>query len=380
MEKEKIVAIPGPTPVVKSIQDQMGRKMQAFGDPRFVKDYKGVIEDLKEMWDTRGQVFVIPGTGTLAMEMSIVNTVKAGDNLLIVSHGYFGDRFIELTERKGIKVDVMKSEWGKIVPPAEIEKKLAEKKYQAITVSHVDTSTGVAAPIEEIGQIMKKFPDTLFIVDGVCATAAEDEKLDAMNIDLLLTGSQKAFGVCPGLAILWANEKALERRKSLATIPDYYIDFEKWIPIMNDPSKYFATPAINLVWALQESIRIIKEEGIDKRYKRHKKMAEATQKGLEALGFTLLAEKEHRAATISNVIYMDGVDDGEFRKILAEEGAIVGGGLGPYAGKMFRFGHMGNIDDHYIVAVMSAIERTLLRLGVDFKVGSGVGTYLEKIQ
>lgn len=380
METQKIVAIPGPTPVVKSIQDEMGREMQAFGDPRFVKDYKSVIEDLKELWDTKGQVFVIPGTGTLAMEMAVANTMKSGDNLLIVSHGFFGDRFIDITERKGIKADVMQSEWGQIVPVSEIEKKLNEKKYQAITVSHVDTSTGVAAPVKEIGEMMKKFPDTLFIVDGVCATAAEDEKLDGMNIDVLLTGTQKAFGVCAGLAMLWANEKALERRKSLGMIPEYYVDFEKWIPVMDDPSKYFATPAINLVWALQESIRLIKEEGIEERYKRHKKFAEATQAALEALGFTLLAEKPHRAVTLSNVLYMDGVDDVEFRKTLAEEGAIVGGGLAAYAGKMFRFGHMGNIDEHYIVSVLSAIERTLLRLEVDFKVGSGVGTFLEKMQ
>ena len=135
----------------------------------------------------------------------------------------------------------MQAEWGEIVPVEDIEKKLSEKHFHAITVTHVDTSTGVAAPIAEIGQMMKKFPDTIYIVDGVCATAGEEEKVNAMNIDILLTGSQKALGVCPGLAILWANEKALERRKSLGTIADYYIDFEKWIPIMNDPSKYFAT-------------------------------------------------------------------------------------------------------------------------------------------
>lgn len=381
METKKLVAIPGPTPVVKSIQDEMGREIQAFKDPRFVKDYKEVIEDMKKLWDNEnGQVFVIPGTGTLAMEMAVANTLKSGDNLLIVSHGYFGDRFIELTERKGINADVMQSEWGKIVPVEEIEKKLSEKKYQAITVSHVDTSTGVLAPVKEIGEMMKKFPETLFILDGVCATAAEDEKLDAMNIDVLLTGTQKAFGVCPGLAMVWANEKALERRKSLGMIPEYYIDYEKWIPVMDNPSNYFATPAVNLVWALQESLRLIKEEGIEERYKRHKKFAEATQAGLEALGFTLLAEKGHRASTLSNVLYMDGVDDAEFRKTLAEEGAVVGGGLKDYAGKMFRFGHMGNIDEHYVVSVLSAIERTLLKLGVDFKVGSGVGTFLENLK
>lgn len=377
---QKLVAIPGPTPVVRSIQDEMGREIVAFGDPSFVKDYKELLNDMMEIWDATGQVFVIAGTGTMSMEMAIANTVRTGDNILIVSHGFFGNRFIEICERRGINVDVIQSEWGKIVPVAEIEKKLSEKQYHAVTVTHVDTSTGVAAPVAEIGEMMKKFPETLYIVDGVCATAGEPERLNSMNIDIIITGSQKAFGVCPGLAILWASEKALARRKSFGMIPDYYIDFEKWIPIMEDPSKYFATPAVNLIWALKESVNIIKKEGIENRYQRHIKYAKATQAALEALGFTVLAEKEHRATTLSNVIYMDGIKDLEFRTILAEEGAMVAGGLAAYAGKMFRFGHMGNIDEHYLVSVLGAIERTLVRCGIEIEMGKGVGTLLENLK
>ena len=379
MVNRKLVMIPGPTPVVRSIQDQMGRETAAFGDPLFVKDYRKLLGDLKEMWKTEGEVFVVAGTGTLAMEISIANTLKAGDNLLIVSHGFFGDRFIDLAARKGINVDVIQSEWGTIVPLDTIEAKLGEKKYQAVTVTHVDTATGVVAPIEEIGDIVRKFEDTLYIVDGVCATAAEPEYVDDMNIDVLLTGSQKAFGVAPGLLILWAGSRAMERRKSLGTIPEYYIDFDKWLPIMHDPSKYFATPAVNLVWALNESVRIIKEEGLENRYSRHRKNAEAMQAALESLGFRILAEKEHRAVTLSNVLYMDGVNDLEFRKILAEEGAMVAGGLAAYGGKMFRLGHMGNIDTHDMVSTIAAIERTLYRIGQPVELGKGVGTLMREL-
>ncbi|WP_353097363.1 alanine--glyoxylate aminotransferase family protein [Tissierella praeacuta] len=377
---QKLVAIPGPTPVVRSIQDEMGRETVAFGDPNFVKDYKELLNDMMELWDATGQVFVIAGTGTMAMEMAIANTVRKGENILIVSHGFFGNRFIEICERRGINVDVIQSEWGQIVPVADIEKKLSEKHYHAMTVTHVDTATGVAASVDEIGEMMKKFPETIYIVDGVCATAAEPEKLNSMNIDVLLTGSQKAFGVCPGLAILWASEKALARRKSFGMIPDYYVDFEKWIPIMEDPSKYFATPAVNLIWALKESVDIIKKEGIENRYKRHIKYARATQASLEALGFTILADERHRAVTLSNVLYMDGVNDAEFRKILAEEGAVVAGGLAQYAGKMFRFGHMGNIDEHYLVSVIGAIERTLVRCGIEIEMGKGMGVLLANLR
>lgn len=380
MKNKKLVMIPGPTPVTRSIQDQMGRETVAHGDPGFVKDFKQVIEDLKDIFKTKGEAFVVAGTGTLAMEMGIANVTKEGDNVLVVSHGHFGDRYVELCERKGLKVDVLSSEWGTIVPVEDIEKKLNEKNYKAITVTHVDTSTGVCAPVAEIGEIVKRFEDTVLIVDGVCATAAEPEYLDEMGIDVLITGSQKAFGVAPGLAIVLAGPKALERRKSLGTIRDYYLDFEKWIPIMNDPAKYFGTPPINLIWGLQESLRIIKEEGIENRYKRHEKVGKAMQKALEeGLGFTVLAEKDYRAVTLSCVEYMDGIIDEEFRKILAEEGVVVAGGLGSFAGKSFRLGHMGNIDTHYLVSTISAIERTLYRLGIKDVLGKGVSTLTEEL-
>ena len=213
MKNKKLLMIPGPTPVARSIQDEMGRETVAFGDPAFVSDFKTLLAELKTMMNSSGEVFVISGSGTLAMEMAIANTTRRGDNVLIVSHGYFGDRFVGLCERKGLQVDVLSAEWGKVVSPEEIRKQLEQKSYAAVTVTHVDTATGAVAPVEAIGQVMKDFPDTLYIVDGVCATAGIKEDVDGMGIDILLTGSQKAFGVAPGLAMVWASAKAMERRK-----------------------------------------------------------------------------------------------------------------------------------------------------------------------
>lgn len=376
MKNRKLVMIPGPTPVVRSIQDQMGRDTVAFGDPGFVKDFQGLLEDLNNLWQNDGEVFVVAGTGTMAMEMGLVNTMKAGDNLLIVSHGFFGDRFIELAKRKNINVDVLQSPWGQIVPLEEIKEALDKKDYQGITVTHVDTSTGVKAPIAQIGELVSSYEDLIYIVDGVCSTAAEPEYMKDMKIDILLTGTQKAFGVAPGLAIVWASKKAMERKEKLGTIAEYYVDFDKWLPIMKDTSKYFATPAVNMLWALKESVEIIKDEGLENRYERHIKNSRAMQAGLEALGFEILAKEDVRAVTLSNVLYPQGIDDGEFRSLLAEEGAIVAGGLGDYAGKMFRLGHMGNIDDHDLVGAMAAIERTLYRLGRTDRLGQGVTALL----
>lgn len=371
--------IPGPSPVARSIQDQMGRETIAFGDPDFVRDFKGLLADLRQLWKTGGEVFVVAASGTLAMEMAIANSTKRGDRVLVVSHGYFGDRFVEICRRKGLEVDVLASEWGKAVSVREMEAAVRKKKYQAMTVTHVDTSTGVVAPLADIGTLMREYPETILIADGVCATAAEPEQVDEMGIDVLFTGSQKAFGVSPGLAMVWAGPGAMARRKELGVIPEYYCDFDQWVPIMRDPSKYFATPAVNLVWALKESVRIIMEEGLEARYTRHARFAKGIRAGLEALGFGILAEPGVQASTLSGVLYPAGLDDAEFRRILAEEGVQVAGGLGAYAGRMFRLGHMGNIDQHDLVSVLAAIERTLLRCGKKIKIGSGVSAFMESL-
>ena len=376
MEKNVLVMIPGPTPVVKSIQEQMGREIQAFGDPRFVKDYKELIDELGTLFNCSGQTFPLAGTGTLAMEMAIANVTKRGDNILIVSNGFFGDRFIDICERKGLHVDVLSAEWGNAVSPETIDQKLSEKNYAAMTVTHVDTSTAVIAPVAEIGKVMKKHPDTIFILDGVAATAGEFADVDGMGIDVMFTGSQKAFGVCPGMFVLWAGKKALARRKTLGTIPEYYVDFEKWLPIMENPAKYFATPAVNLVWAMKEATEIIKAEGLQARDARHHKNAQAIHKALEAVGFTILAKPECRADTLSVCIYPDGVDDAKFRAAMFDAGVIVAGALGAYAGKAFRLGHMGNIDQNTIVQALSAVERALQACGHSVKFGTAVGAYL----
>lgn len=376
---KKLLMIPGPTPVERSIQEQMGRETVAFGDASFVADFKSVISDLKELLNCSGEVFVISGSGTLAMEMAAANVTKEGDSVLVISHGYFGDRFCDIFRRKKRDVDVITSEWGEAVPLETIQEALERKKYAALVVTHVDTATGTMADVEGIGNLMKKYPETLYIVDGVCATAGINENVDNMNIDILFTGSQKAFGVAPGLAILWASKRAMERRASIGEISEYYCDFDLWLPIMKDPSKYFATPSINLVWALKESIRLIRQEGIENRYLRHEKNAISMQKALERLGFSILANSCNRAYTLSNLIYPEGTDDIKFRNALAEEGVQVAGGLGPYAGKMFRLGHMGNIDKHDMVSVIAAIERAMKKCGMNVELGSGVSVLQEAL-
>lgn len=363
-----MLLIPGPTPVVDSIYDALSSETRSHTDPRFVACYKNAISMTKEMLQTDGEAFVVAGSGTLAMEMALVNTVAPGESILVVSQGYFGDRFIKLGEAFGIKVDVLQSEWGKQVTPAEVDAKLAAGTYKAVTITHADTSTGVAADLDALIPVIKKH-QALAIVDGVCATAAMEEDMSKSyggtnnKIDILLTGSQKAIGVPPGLAIIAFNQTALAAREQLGRVTAYYADIHNWIPIMNDPGKYFATPPVNLIYAYEEGMRLVLEEGLASRYKRHTAYGKAVRAGLAEYGMKALAEEDVAAATLSCVLYPEGVNDAEFRAALAGKGVILAGSLAHLAGKAFRIGHMGNTTEQMLEKAVKLIGETLNEMG-----------------
>ena len=379
LKTPKLVMIPGPTPVVRSIQDQMARETVAFGDPDFVADFAQVVADLKSLWKCGGESFVVAGSGTLAMEMAIANITRKGENVLVCSNGFFGDRFIDLCERKGLNVDVLQARWGDSVTPEMVESRLAQKDYQVVTVTHVETSTGVAAPVADIARTVRARSGALYVVDGVAATGGVEETMDPMGIDMLLTCSQKAFGVSPGLAMLWAGKRAMEKRATLGRIPESYVDFDKWLPIMHNPAKYWGTPPVNLIWALKESLRIMKEEGLQERYARHARQGALVDSTMEALGFSVAAKKPYRAPTLSVYLYPEasGLDDAAFRTTLAEEGVQSAGCLGEYQGKGFRMGHMGNIDKHTLVSALAAVERACSKCGYRPGFGKGLAVLQE---
>ena len=375
----KLLMIPGPTPVVRSIQNQMARETVAFGNVDFIADFKDLVAELKTLWRCDGEAFVVAGSGTMAMEMAVANVTKKGENILICSHGFFGDRFIDMCSRKGLGVDVLKAEWGTVYTPERVDAELSKKRYAALTVTHVDTATGVMAPLKAICDMLKKrHPEVLLIVDAVASAGGVESYMD-WGIDVLLTCSQKAFGVAPGLAMLWASARAVEKRRALGTIPESYFDFERWIPVMRDPSKSWGTPPINMIWALKEGLRLIKEEGLEERYARHIRQATIFVAAMEALGFKTAASKENRAPTLSIFFYPEGsgLEDLTFRGKLAEEGVQSAGCLGGFAGKGFRLGHMGNIDKHVLVATIASVERACVQCGYKVELGKGLGVLQE---
>lgn len=383
MRNEEMLLIPGPTPVVDSIYDAMASETRGHTDPRFVEIYKRSIENTREMFKTDGEVFVIAGSGTIGMEMALVNTVGAGERLLVISHGYFGDRFIQLGKAFGIEIDVLQAEWGQQVAPEEVERQLSERTYKAVTITHADTSTGVAADLDALVPIVKKH-GALVILDGVCATAAMEEDMSkeyggaGYKIDVVLTGSQKAIGVPPGLAIVAFNQTALEARKQLGHIPAYYCDIENWIPIMHDPSKYFATPPVNLIYAYDEGMKLVLEEGLEKRYARHTAYGRGVRSALREFGMKPLAEEEVAASTLSCFLYPEGVNDAEFRAALAGVGLIVAGALAHLGGKAFRLGHMGNTTEEMLVSAIEKIGEALKDLGQDVSIEQAVNRFKEE--
>lgn len=384
MRNEEMLLIPGPTPVVDSIYDAIASETRGHTDPRFVAIYKNAIEKTRKMLKTDGEVFVISGSGTIAMEMALVNTVAAGEKILIVSQGYFGDRFITLGKAFGIEVDVIQSEWGRQVNPDEVDRKLAAGGYKAVTLTHADTSTGAAADLDALVPIIKKH-GALVILDGVCATAAMDEDMSKTygspeaKIDVVLTGSQKAIGVPPGLAIVAFNQTALAAREKIERVPAYYCDIYNWLPIMHDPSKYFATPPVNLIYAYDEGMRLVLEEGMEKRIIRHTAFGKAVRAALSEYGMAALANEEAAASTLSCILYPEGVDDAAFRAALAKKGVIVAGALAHLGGKAFRIGHMGNTTEAMLGQAIEKIGETLKELGVEANIDKAVARFKEEV-
>lgn len=380
MRNKEMLLVPGPTPVVDEIYDALSSETMGHTDPRFAKIFKNSLELSKQLYNTDGEVFIMAGSGTLAMEMAIINTVASGEKLLVVSHGYFGDRFIPLAKVFGIQVETLQAEWGQQISKELVEEKLAEGGFKAVTVTHVDTSTGVMANVEELVPVVKK-AGALFILDGVCASAAMEEDMQKAygqpdyKIDVVLTGSQKAIGVPPGLGIVAFGPKALAAREAMDSIMGYYTDIKNWQPVMNDPVKYFATPPVNMIYAFNRGMEIVMEEGLDARYCRHFSLGRAVRAGLKVYGMKPLAEEAVAAPTLSCIIYPEGLNDAEFRSKLASKGVVVAGALAALAGKAFRIGHMGNATEEMFVEALKLIGETLKEMGYEANIDVAVDTF-----
>lgn len=382
MKARKLLMIPGPIEFEPAVLQAMGMATTSHVAPNFIETFGNSLELMRTVWKSpKGQPFIVAGTGTLAMDMAAANLIETGDNVLVISSGYFGKRFKDILDRYGAKTTLLEAPLGETVPLEMIEQELKTKQYKALTITHVDTSTGIIVDPKPIAKLAIKY-NTLTIADGVCSVAGEALHQEDWGLDIVLTSSQKAIGVPPGLALLMVSEKAMEVWKNRKTpVPNYYADWTNWLPIMRayeerKPS-YFGTPAVNLIVALETSLKIICNEGMDKRVKRHQDLAKAFRAALASLNLTILPKTTAIAAnTLTAIYYPEGIDGSTMNAKMSESNVIIAGGLLPdIKASYFRIGHMGSVSSNDLLAVLGALERALSELGHSFEIGKGLQTF-----
>lgn len=382
MYEREILMIPGPVNFDPSVLRSLSKPTLSHVSQDFATIFKRVIEKLKSVVMTsEGLPIVVAGSGTLAMEMAVSNLTKAGDNVIVTDTGYFGHRFGEIFESYGCKVTYVKPGMGKAVRPEMVEDLLAKNSYKLLAVTHAETSTGVANPLKEICEIASKY-GVITIVDGVCATGGMEERMDRWGIDAIVTASQKALGTPPGLAILVLSSRAIELAKRVDRY-SYYMSLKRWLPIIRsfergEPS-YFATPPVNLIYALDRSLDLLLEEGLENVFIRHDKISKAFRAAIRAIGLNTVAEEGVAASTVTVIKYPEGIEDDKFRSMIRKRGVIVASGIGELKGRVFRVGHMGIVSVNDVILTISAIERSLLDLGYPVKIGDGVSKIISYV-
>lgn len=386
MKRRKLLMIPGPIEFEPSVLQAMAVPTTSHVAPNFIEVFGNSLELMKEVWlAPNGQPFIVAGSGTLAMDMAAANLIERGDEALVISTGYFGARFKDILERYGANTTVLEANVGDVVSLELIEAELKKKQYKLVTFTHVDTSTGVLVHPEEISKLISKY-NALSVLDGVCSIAGEEIKQEEWGIDVVLTGSQKAIGVPPGLALLVASQKAMDVWKNRKTpVSNYYADWTNWLPIMSayeerKPS-YFGTPPVNLILALETSLKLICEEGIIKRVKRHQDLAKAFRAAISTLDLKMLPKSNEIAAhTLSAVYFPKGLDGAALRAKMIESDVIIAGGLLPeIKATYFRVGHMGSVSENDLLAVLGALERALLAGNHSIKAGRSLQVFQEEM-
>jgi aspartate aminotransferase-like enzyme len=376
-ETDKLLMIPGPTPVLREILNALGEPTVSHTSAYLAGIIRSCQDALRPIVGTaEGTVFLFSGSGTLAQEASIANLIAPGEHLLVVSNGFFGDRFGPIARAHDVAVTELRAEWGRSVAPEQLEAELSGARYRAVTLTHVETSTGVMAPIEDLAAVARRH-GALVIVDAVCSLAGVPIEMDQWGIDIVLSGAQKALGVPPGLSVVVASPPAMERRRERDRVSTYYADFLNWEPSMQDPQAYFSTHAVNLYFALRAALDVILTEGLAARFERHCALARSFRAGMEALGFQPLTDEQCLAPTLSVAAYPAGLDDATFLPPLSGAGVVAAGCLGSFRGRGARFGHMGNITRDDVLQATDAVERVMLAAGLDITPGAGLAAASE---
>ena len=369
--KRNLILAPGPTQVPPRLCEVLGKPIIHHRTPQFQAYLKEVIEGLQYVLQTKNDICLMAASGTGAMEATVCSVLSAGDKALTVEGGKFGERWTELCKAYGVESQVLKVDWGKDVDPQDIKKALDKNKdIKAVFVTLVETSTGVTSNIKAIGEVVKK-TDAVLVVDAVSGLGVTDLQTDNWSADLVASASHKGLMLPPGVAFVSVSAKAkalIEKSNS----PKYYFDLKKYLKSAAKTDTPF-TPAIGVVIALTESLKMIKETGLENLFAHYERLAKGTRAAMQAIGLSLFAEESCLSNVLTAVNVPAGVDGGKLVKMMRDtHGITMAGGQAELKGKIFRMAHMGCLDEYDVLTGIACIEKTLNALGYKFNLGDGV--------
>ena len=369
---EPNLRIPGPTALPPSVREAGARQMINHRGPEFAAMLARILDGIKPYFGTLSDVAMITTAGTGGLEAAIVNVLSPGDRVLGVSIGSFGDRFAKIARTYGADVTKIEVDWGQAADTATLRGELERSPgYKGVLLTHNETSTGVMNPIRDLAAAIREVsPETLILVDSVSGLGAVPFEMDAWCVDVVVTGSQKAWMSAPGLAMLAASERAWTAMET-ATMPRVYLDLRAHRESHAAGQTPF-TPAIAVVYQVDEGLRLMSAEGAEAIFARHEACAAAARAGLTALGFELFADPRHASKTVTAASVPDDLDWKSFNGDLKRRGLVLAGGQGKLTGKIFRLGHLGSVTVEEIIGAMSSLEIASIAAGRTVRPGAAV--------
>lgn len=366
MENKLMLMIPGPTPVPENVLLALAKHPMGHRSGEFMQIMADVTENLKWLHQTTSDVLMLTSSGTGAMEAGIINFFSPGDRVLVVHNGKFGERWALVSKAFGLDIVEVTAPWGQPIDPTAVQAALvadSAKAIKGVIVTHSETSTGVINDLETINKYVKDH-GALMIVDAVTSLGATNVPIDAWGLDVVCSGSQKGFMIPPGMGFVAVSAKAWEAYKT-AKIPKFYMDLGKY---RKDNAPF--TPAVNLIFALQASLAMMKKEGLENIFARHHRHKDACRAAVKAMGLDLYAPDGHGSPAITAVATPDAE---KIRSIMKKKYDIVlAGGQDHLSGQVFRIGHLGFVCDRDILSALAALEGTLAELGTGNSNGAGV--------
>lgn len=366
---------PGPSDCDPRVLRAMSHTLVSHLDPVFIDIMNDVQAGLQGVFETDSPLTLpISGTGTAGMETAMVNMIEPGDTVVVCTAGFFAERMEAIAQRAGGNVHRVEAPWGQTIDPEQLRKAVDKYRPRVVAFVHVETSTGVCQPIEPLAEILRDQDDIVTIVDCVASLAGQPIDVRKNRLDFVYSGSQKCLSVPPGLAPITLSEKAIKRLDDRKTpVQSWYLDLTMLRSYWGSDRRYHHTAPISLNYALREALRIIEEEGLSERFKRHQVNHEALVAGIEAMDLKLFADKEIRSWTVNTVRIPEGIDDARVRaKLIKRYGIEIVGGLGDLKGKVWRIGLMGwSSLQRNVLLFLGALDEILAEEGYTGPRGAG---------